>query len=73
MIYQEPAENNIVIFFWIASDIGIAGNEKKTDKAAQKALNSQSTNILVPHTNFRPNIIEYTKHLSHQNGMKTRQ
>ena len=62
MLHHEVSENNIVIFCWIPSHIGIAGNEK-ADKAAKEALSLEPSDVLIPHTDFRPNIIEYTKRL----------
>ena len=62
MLHHEVAKNNLIIFCWIPSHIGIAGNEK-ADKAAKEALGLERSDVLIPHTDFRPNIIEYTKKL----------
>ena len=63
MLHHEVVRSNIVIFCWIPSHIGIAGNEK-ADEAAKETVNLEPSNVLIPHTDFRPNIIEYTKTLA---------
>ena len=53
MMHHEIAKNNIVMFCWIPSYIEIA-------------LILEPSDMLIPHTDFRANIIEYIK----KNGMK---
>ena len=56
MLHHGVARNNIVIFRWTPSHIGIAG-KKKADRAAKKALNLEPSDVCIPHTDLRPNII----------------
>lgn len=49
-----------VIFCWIPSHVNIRGNEQ-ADHEAKSALDSEITNIKIPHTDFKSNIRKYVQ------------
>ena len=51
--HHELAEYNEIIYCWIPSHIGIAGNEN-VDQKAKDSLNLHPTNFLLPYLNFKP-------------------
>ena len=51
------------------SHLGKAGNGK-ADEAAKEAVRLGPSDVLIPHTDYRTNILENTKNFVNQNGMK---
>ena len=56
--HHDLAECNEIVYCWIPSHIGIAGN-KNVDQKAKDSLNLHPTNILLPYSNFKPFINRY--------------
>ena len=56
--HHDLAECYEIIYCWIPSHIGIAGNEN-VDRKAKDLLNLHPTNFLLPYSNFKPFINRY--------------
>ena len=61
MLHHDLTTNSVVIC-WILSHIGIVENEK-TDMAIWETLILELSEVFIPYTYFRPNMIEYANKL----------
>jgi ribonuclease HI len=59
-LHQKLNSKNSIIFIWVPSHIGIAGNTA-ADATAKAALNLSISNTLVPHSDFKPLISSHIK------------
>lgn len=57
-IHYLKSRGKNIIFFWLPSHVGIAGNTR-ADKAAKDAGTQQPCNLMVPHSDFKHMILSY--------------